>query len=115
MTEHPTEAMKKIIGEERFEKIASCCDEVYRLGYDANSNHALQEDFHTVTEATRAGKSPLERLINAISRNAELVANRIQSMDAPHLKRLAGGIYSLSDAINQRTQQTVASTLSNTH
>ena len=115
MTDNPVESMKKLIGEQQFDAIADCCDTIYRYGHDANciqiENRLARNELRAVTETTRMKKSPLERVFNAISRNAEEVANRINSKDLPHLQKLAGGIYAMSDFINQHTQQQVRDTL----
>lgn len=117
MTDNPVESMKKLIGEQQFDKIAGCCDTIYRYGHDANciqiENRLARDELTSVAESTRIRKSPLERVFNAISRNAEEVANRINSKDFPHLQKLAGGIYSMSDFINQHTQQKVRDSLEN--
>lgn len=117
MTEDPVASMRKLIGETRFDAIAGCCDTIFRLGHDSNCiqiENKVSRDLKVVTESTRIKKSPLERVFNAVSRNAEEVANRINSTNYPHLQRLAGSIYSMADFINQHTQQQVRNSLGTT-
>lgn len=124
MRDNPVSDIQSIIGEKKFKKISTCCDDIYILGHAAN----LQELHRIIgnkielgtnivalaanTNMARLKKSPLEAILNAISINAEDIANRLKSSNAPEcIKKLAGSIYELSDQINQHTQGHVASKL----
>ena len=119
MRENPIADMKRIIGERQFDSIADCCDTIFRLGHDANSNQILADiksfmtgvELGATTFLSREKKSPIERVFNAISRNAEVVANHINATESPHLNRLAKGIYAITDYINQHTQGKVSDKL----
>ena len=119
MRENPIADMKRIIGERQFDSIADCCDTIFRLGHDANSNQILTKiksfmtgvELGATTFLSREKKSPIERVFNAISRNAEVVANHINATESPHLNRLANGIYAMTDYINQHTQGKVSDKL----
>lgn len=113
MRDDPVSAMKQIIGDREFDEIAECCDTIYTFGHCANSNELLSiiGELDSVTTSAITKKPSLERVANVISTKAESAANSIRKQEYSHLQKLAKGLYTLSNYMNQYTQGKVADRL----
>ena len=109
MRDLPIDDLRFIIGEEQFNFISECCEKVFKQN-DADclgTGDGAGINLLNKTCSIRRKKPVIERLLNAVSFNAEKMSNIIKYVDIVRLNKLANAGYSLSGKINKHTQQKV--------